>query len=249
MRPGNEADGSGPTMTYPTSDRMATLVLLRHGSSMANEDGRFGGWEDAALSPLGVEQARQAGRQLKKLGLRFDLGATSVLRRAIWTLWHCFDELNQPWARSFCDWRLNERHYGDLQGMSRAEAVRRFGAEQVHLWRRGFRERPPMLALGDARDSFGVIPYEQLSREQVPLGESLQDTQRRVRSCWDERILPALLQQENVLLAAHGNSIRSLLMQLDNIEEEQILQLEVGNGVPLVYDLKHDGNFVRRVST
>ncbi len=234
------------TDSTSASERKATLVLLRHGSSMANEDGRFGGWEDAGLSALGAEQAREAGRQLQHLKLHFHLGATSVLRRAIWTLWHCLDELNQPWTPSFCDWRLNERHYGGLQGMNRAEAVRRYGEDQVRLWRRGFRERPPMLEPGDVRDSFGVAPYEALSREHVPLGESLQDTQQRVRACWDERILPVLARHENVLLAAHGNSIRSLLMLLESIGEDQILKLEIENAVPLVYDLMRDGRFERR---
>lgn len=234
------------TTSPPSSDPVATLVMLRHGSSLANEDGRFGGWEVVGLSAMGVEQARAAGRQLKRLHLHFHLGATSVLRRAIWTLWHCLDAMDQPWTPSFCDWRLNERHYGGLQGMNRAQATQRYGEEQVRLWRRGFRQRPPLLEPGDARDSFGAVPYQALQREQVPLGESLQDTQQRALACWDERILPALARHENVLLVAHGNSIRSLLMSLENISEDRISQLEIENALPLIYELRRDGSFLRR---
>ncbi len=226
-------------------DFVATLVMLRHGSSLANEEGRFGGWEDVGLSAMGEEQARAAGRQLRDLQLDFHLAATSVLRRAIWTLWHCLDAMEQPWTPNFCDWRLNERHYGGLQGMNRAQATLRYGEEQLRLWRRGFRQRPPLLEPGDTRDSFGAVPYQTLSREQVPLGESLQDTQQRVLACWSERILPALARHENVLLVAHGNSIRSLLMSLEGISEDRILEREVGNGVPLVYDLRSNGSFQR----
>lgn len=233
-------------MATSHSEPLATLVLLRHGSSLANEDGRFGGWEDVGLSPAGVEQARAAGRRLKELRLDFQLTATSVLRRAIWTLWHCLDAMEQPWAPTVSDWRLNERHYGALQGTNRAEVASRYGDEQVSLWRRSFRHRPPLLEPGDARDSFGIPPYQALSRAEVPLGESLQDTQSRVAGCWNERIKPALSRGENVLVAAHGNSIRSLVMWLEDIDEEQIPRLEIEHAQPMVYELMRDGGFQRR---
>ncbi len=185
-----------------------------------------------------------AGQQLRGMGLSFDLAATSVLRRAIWTLWHCLDAMGQAWTPSFCDWRLNERHYGSLQGMARTEAVRRYGQEQVHLWRRTFRGRPPLLEPGDARDSFGASPYQSLGRDQVPLGESLQQTQQRVHECWGERILPVLIQGRNVLLVAHGNSIRALLMELEKLDEFQIVRREVAHSQPLVYHLQQNGRFV-----
>jgi 2,3-bisphosphoglycerate-dependent phosphoglycerate mutase len=223
------------------------LVLLRHGSSTANEGGSFGGWEDAALSARGIAQARAAGQQLQRAGLRFDIGLCSVLRRATWTLWHCLDALDQCWLPTTYDWRLNERHYGALQGQRKAEAVARHGEAQVRLWRRGFRTRPPMLEPGDARDSFGDAAYAGLARHQVPLGESLQDTQRRVGSCWDEKILPALAQGQNVLVVAHGNSIRALLMSIERITEHDIAAVEVPNGTPLLYEARHGGrDFVRR---
>lgn len=227
--------------------RSSTLVLLRHGSSVANEGQCFGGWDDVVLSERGIEQARSAGRLLKQMNLHFDLSFTSVLRRAIWTLWHCLDALDQRGTRTTSDWRLNERHYGNLQGMKKSEAAGLYSEELVRSWRRSFRQRPPQLEPGDPRDSFGIPPYEGLSRSRVPLGESLQDTQQRVCECWDELILPALKQGQNLLLVAHGNSIRALLMELECITEDEIAAVEVPNGVPIVYDRQPgDHHFVRR---
>ncbi len=217
------------------------LVLVRHGAASSNEGQSFGGWDDVPLSPRGVEQARAAGRLLRKLNLRFDLSFSSVLRRALWTQWHCLDTMDQPWVPTVADWRLNERHYGGLQGMRKADAVRFWGAEQVHEWRRGFHQRPPMLDPGDPRDSLGTPAYQGLARCQVPLGESLQDTLARVRECWNQAIQPRLSDGKNILLFAHGNSIRALLMILDGTSEDEIVAIEVPNGQPYVYEVTDRG--------
>ena len=230
--------------------RPASLVLLRHGKSSANEGGRFGGWDDAHLADSGIMQARQAGEQLRALHLRFDLCCTSVLRRAIWTAWHCLDALDQPWIRTLPDWRLNERHYGALQGMKKADAAAVYGADQVRRWRRGFNERPPPLMPGDTRDSFGAPRYAGLCRSEVPLGESLQDTQSRVLAHWRSLVLPELQRGHNVLVVAHGNSIRALLMVLEHIGEGDIAGVEVANGVPIIFDCKAGADdFARRPSS
>jgi 2,3-bisphosphoglycerate-dependent phosphoglycerate mutase len=229
--------------------RSTTLVLLRHGSSIANEGRCFGGWDDVPLAESGVAQARLAGEQLKELNLQLDLCVTSVLRRAIWTAWHCLDTLGQPWMRTAADWRLNERHYGALQGMKKAEAAAIYGAEQVHRWRRGFNDRPPLLLPGDLRDSFGAPPYAGLSREEVPMGESLQDTQSRVLAYWHTVVRPALQRGRGVLVVAHGNSIRALLMELEHLNAQEIASVEVANGVPIVFDAQAGTTeFVRRNS-
>lgn len=219
----------------PRSHSSAVLVLLRHGSSVANEAGAFGGWQDVPLSERGVAQARAAGESLRAMGIRFDAAFTSVLRRASWTLWHCLDALDQCWLPAVPDWRLNERHYGALEGMAKAQAEALYGAEQVRRWRRGYAHRPPLLAAGDARDSFGTAAYQGLRRAQVPLAESLQDTRARVLACWQRAIVPELDRGRKVLVVAHGNSIRALLMDLDGIGAEDIPAVEVPNGLPLVY--------------
>jgi 2,3-bisphosphoglycerate-dependent phosphoglycerate mutase len=228
-------------------DGRSTLVLLRHGSSEANEGHWFGGWEDVALAERGIEQARTAGHTLQRMGLRFDVGFTSVLRRATSTLRHCLETLGQPSLPTVSDWRLNERHYGALQGMRKSDAERLYGEDQVRKWRRSFRERPPELEPGDVRDTFGSAQYAGLSRDEVPLGESLRDTQTRVIRCWNELVLPKLMQGQNVLLVAHGNSIRALLMSLERIDADDIPAVEVPNGLPLQFELSHGRDrFVRR---
>lgn len=226
----------------------AKLVLVRHGVATSNEGEAFGGWDDVPLAPRGVEQARMAGGLLKKLNLRFDVSFCSVLRRSLWTQWHCLDRLDQPWLQTVADWRLNERHYGGLQGMKKADAVRFWGADQVHQWRRGFHQRPPLLDAGDARDSFGMPAYQGLAREQVPLGESLRDTQERVRQCWTQAIGPRLAAGERVIVFAHGNSIRALLMILEGIGEEDILSVEVPNGQPYLYEVSDQGSRFQRIA-
>ncbi|MBK5169712.1 2,3-bisphosphoglycerate-dependent phosphoglycerate mutase [Burkholderia sp. R-70211] len=213
---------------------------------MSNEDQSFGGWNDVPLSERGVEQARMAGHKLKRKGVRFDLAYSSVLTRASSTLTHCLDALGQPCIPTVSDWRLNERHYGRLQGMKKSEAAKLYGDEQVRIWRRGFRERPPLITPGEVHDSFGELRYAGLCRSQVPLGESLQDTRARVRQCWDELIYPELTRNRNVLLVAHGNSIRALLMEVDGISEDRIGSVEVPNGIPLVFHMRpRNGGFLR----
>lgn len=224
------------------------LVLMRHGSSSANEGKTFGGWEDAPLSERGVAQARAAGAEMQRAGLRFDVGYTSVLRRAAWTLWHCLDALDRCWLPVVSDWRLNERHYGALQGLPKDRLADQHGAQQVRLWRRAFRVRPPLLRAGDPQDSFGQPAYAGLTRDQVPLGESLQDTQVRVRACWDDAIAPALKAGKNVLVVAHGNSIRALLMSLERISEDDVVALEIPNGHPLLFEVLPCTGEVRRRS-
>ncbi|MCY1261887.1 2,3-bisphosphoglycerate-dependent phosphoglycerate mutase [compost metagenome] len=205
------------------------FVMLRHGSSLANEGQRFGGWEDVELSERGVEQARQAGRLLRGIQPRFDIAFTSVLQRAILTLDYCMAEFSAP-LPTVSDWRLNERHYGRLQGMSKAEATALYGDDRVRAWRRSFRERPP-------QHPSDVVVTMAGAELVVPRGESLMDTQQRVLGCWHERIRPALMARQNVLLVAHGNSIRALLMEIEGISEAQISEVEVPNGVPLMYAL------------
>jgi 2,3-bisphosphoglycerate-dependent phosphoglycerate mutase len=223
-----------------------SLVLLRHGSSLANEGDRFGGWEDTPLSELGVAQARHAGKEMKAMACEFDIAFTSQLERAASTLFHCLDVLGQAHIPCAPDWRLNERHYGALQGMSRKEAENRFGAEQVRLWRRSFGGRPPLLLPGDVRDSFGDPRYTGLDRSQIPLGESLKDTRYRVAECWIDRIQPALNCGRRVLVVAHGNSLRALLMILEDIGEAEIPAVEVPNAVPIIYDVSPGNRLSRR---
>ncbi len=222
------------------------LVLVRHGVATSNEAQAFGGWDDVPLAPRGIEQARRVGLLLRKSRLNFDVSLASVLRRAIWTQWYCLDAMDRLWMPTVADWRLNERHYGGLQGLKKADAVRFWGAQQVQQWRRGFRQRPPLLDPDDERDSFGRPAYQGLSRTQVPLGESLQDTQVRVQACWDQAILPRLAAGDNVMVFAHGNSIRALQMKLDGISEDAIAAVEVPNGQPLVYAVTdHARQFTR----
>lgn len=208
-------------------------MLLRHGASTANTAGSFGGWEDVPLAQLGVEQALAAGAAMKSRGLRFDCAFTSVLRRATTTAWHVLDALEQHWIGLSCDWRLNERHYGVLQGMSKAAAVAEFGADQVLAWRRGFYDRPPsqdsLATQAFARDR----RYETLLPGQMPSAESLADTVARVAPCWHELIAPRLDQGNNALVVAHGNSIRALLILLLGMDEAQIQSVEVPNAVPI----------------
>lgn len=227
----------------------ATLVFLRHGASVANEGDRFGGWEDVGLTPTGEMQALEAGQQLRGLGVHFDIACTSVLKRAAASLAIFLGGMEHPSIPIIADWRLNERHYGQLQGMSKAEAIDIFGEQKVHSWRRGFHERPPPLEPGDQRDVFGKHPYLELRRDQVPVCESLEDTQTRARGCWSDHILPALAMGQNVLVVAHGNSIRSLLMDVENIDTSRISTVEVANAEPLVYQVRPETRATRHAPT
>jgi len=216
---------------------MHKLVLIRHGESTWNLENRFTGWTDVPLTDTGVEQAKQSGRLLRDAGYDFDLTFTSVLKRAIWTLWHCLDEMDRTWLPVLNDWRLNERHYGALQGLNKSDMAKEYGAEQVLIWRRSYDTPPPVLDAADPRGQRGDIRYARLAPEQIPLTECLKDTVARVLPCWHERIAPAISSGQRVLIAAHGNSMRALVKYLDDISDADIVGLNIPNGIPLVYEL------------
>ncbi|HWI82854.1 2,3-diphosphoglycerate-dependent phosphoglycerate mutase [Ramlibacter sp.] len=219
---------------------MYKLVLIRHGESTWNLENRFTGWTDVDLTPTGIEQAKTSGRLLKEGGWEFDLCYTSVLKRATRTLWHCLDEMDRTWLPVAHSWRLNERHYGALQGLNKAETARKFGDEQVLIWRRSYDIAPPALTPEDPRCERGDPRYADLQPAQVPLTESLKDVVARVLPFWNESMAPAITSGRRVLVAAHGNSIRALVKYLDRISDQDIVGLNIPNGIPLVYEL--DGN-------
>jgi 2,3-bisphosphoglycerate-dependent phosphoglycerate mutase len=216
---------------------MHKLVLLRHGESLWNRENRFTGWVDVELSPVGMEEARAAGRLLKLEGLRFDLAFTSVLKRAIRTLWIALDELDQTWLPEEKHWRLNERHYGALQGLDKAEMAAQYGEEQVLIWRRSYDTPPPPLSPQDERCE-GKDP--RYAGVEVPRSESLKDTVARVIPYWNGTIAPAVRAGKRVLVAAHGNSLRALIKYLDGVSDEKIVGVNVPTGIPLVYELDAD---------
>ena len=216
---------------------MYKLVLIRHGESTWNLENRFTGWTDVPLTPTGVAQARQSGRLLREAGYEFDVAYTSVLKRAVWTLWHALDEMDRTWLPVLHDWRLNERHYGALQGLNKADMARQYGDEQVLIWRRSYDTPPPLLDPSDPRGQRSDIRYAKLLPEQIPLSECLKDTVARVLPCWNERIAPAILAGQRLVIAAHGNSIRALVKYLDNIADADIVGVNIPNGIPLVYEL------------
>jgi 2,3-bisphosphoglycerate-dependent phosphoglycerate mutase len=216
---------------------MFKLVLLRHGESTWNLENRFTGWTDVPLTPTGVAQAQAAGRLLKAEGYDFDMSFTSVLSRAIWTLWHCLDGMQRTWLPVQHRWRLNERHYGALQGLNKGDMAKQYGDEQVLVWRRSYDTPPPPLADGDERLEAGDRRYDGL---EVPRTECLKDTVARVLPLWNEEIAPAIRAGQRVLIAAHGNSIRALVKHLDGIADDAIVGVNIPNGVPLVYELDAD---------
>ena len=219
---------------------MHKLVLIRHGESTWNLENRFTGWTDVPLTATGVEQARQAGRLLREAGFEFDVAYTSVLKRAIWTLWHCLDEMERTWLPIQHDWRLNERHYGALQGLNKADMAKQYGDAQVLIWRRSYDTPPPVLDAADPRGQRGDPRYASLAADQVPLTECLKDTVARVMPCWNERIAPAIRSGQRLVIAAHGNSMRALVKVLDGISDADIVGLNIPNGIPLVYELDDD---------
>ena len=216
---------------------MHKLVLIRHGESTWNLENRFTGWTDVPLTDTGVAQARQAGRLLKDAGFEFDQTHTSLLSRAIWTLWHALDEMQRTWLPVANDWRLNERHYGALQGLNKADMARLYGDAQVLAWRRSYDTPPPPLQADDPRSERTDLRYAQLAPGQVPLAECLKDTVQRVLPYWHERVAPAVRGGQRLLISAHGNSIRALVKYLDGIGDDDIIGVNIPNGVPLVYDL------------
>jgi 2,3-bisphosphoglycerate-dependent phosphoglycerate mutase len=219
---------------------MYQVVLIRHGESVWNKENLFTGWTDVELSEKGREEAQQAGRMLKEKGFTFDLAFTSVLKRAIRTLWIAMDEMDLLWVPVERDWRLNERHYGALQGLNKAETTAKYGAEQVKIWRRSYDIRPPALDEADPRYPGKDTRYHDLSKQQLPLTECLKDTVDRFLPCWHEAIAPAIRSGKRVIIAAHGNSLRALVKYLEDIPDEKIVDLNIPTGVPMVQEL--DGN-------
>ncbi|MDO9167360.1 MAG: 2,3-diphosphoglycerate-dependent phosphoglycerate mutase [Rhodoferax sp.] len=219
---------------------MHKLVLIRHGESTWNLDNRFTGWTDVDLTPTGIEQAKNAGRLLKAENYEFDVAYTSVLKRATRTLWHVLDEMDRTWLPVVNSWRLNERHYGALQGLNKAETAKKYGDAQVLAWRRSYDIPPPALEPTDPRCERGDLRYARLQPEQVPLTECLKDTVARVMPFWNEALAPALKAGKRVVVAAHGNSIRALVKYLDNISDDDIVGLNIPNGIPLVYELDEE---------
>ena len=216
---------------------MYKLVLIRHGESTWNLENRFTGWTDVDLTPTGVEQAKQAGRLLKAEGYDFDIAYTSVLTRAIRSLHLVLEDMQRLWLPSVKHWRLNERHYGALQGLNKAETAKQYGDEQVLIWRRSYDTPPPALEPTDPRSERGDPRYARLQPGEVPLTECLKDTVARVLPFWNESMAPAILAGKRIVVSAHGNSIRALVKYLDNISETDIVELNIPNGIPLVYEL------------
>ena len=216
---------------------MHNLVLIRHGESTWNLENRFTGWTDVDLTPTGVSQAMSAGKLLKAEGYVFDVAYTSLLKRAIHTLFYCLDEMDQIWIPMHKHWRLNERHYGALQGLNKAETAQKFGDEKVMAWRRSYNIPPPPLAADDKRSESGDRRYAHLAAGQVPLSECLRDTVDRVLPLWNNSLAPAIRSGKRLIITAHGNSIRALVKYLDNISDADIVGLNVPNGIPLVYEL------------
>ena len=219
---------------------MHKLVLIRHGESTWNKENRFTGWTDVDLSEKGREEAKEAGQVLKKEGYSFDVAYTSVLKRAIRTLWTVLDEMDLMWIPVHRTWRLNERHYGALQGLNKAETAAKFGEDQVKIWRRSYDVPPPALTPDDERFPGRDPRYASLSKEELPLTECLKDTVARFLPYWHETIAPAVKGGKKVLIAAHGNSLRALVKYLDHISEADIVELNIPTGMPLVYELDDD---------
>lgn len=219
---------------------MHKLVLLRHGESIWNKENKFTGWLDVPLSERGIEEAIEAGRLLKQEGFFFDQAFTSVLSRAIKTLWLVLEEMDLMWIPIQNSWRLNERHYGALQGLNKAETAEKYGYEQTQLWRRSYDVPPPPLTKDDPRWPGRDPRYANLKPEEIPLTECLKDTVARFLPFWHETIAPAIRAGKRVLIAAHGNSLRALVKYLDNISDQDIVSLNIPTGIPLVYELNDD---------
>jgi 2,3-bisphosphoglycerate-dependent phosphoglycerate mutase len=216
---------------------MKKLVLVRHGESDWNKQNRFTGWTDVDLSEKGRQEAREGGQVLKQEGYAFDVAYTSVLKRAIRTLWTVLDEMDLMWIPVHRSWRLNERHYGALQGLNKSETAEKFGEDQVKIWRRSYDIRPPALEQSDERYPGRDPRYKDLTPAELPLTECLKDTVERFLPYWHNTIAPAVKHGKRVLIAAHGNSLRALVKYLDNVSEDEIVGLNIPTGMPLVYEL------------
>jgi len=213
------------------------VVLLRHGESVWNKENLFSGWTDVDLSDHGIEEVKEAGRVLKEYGFTFDVAFTSVLKRAIRTLWIVLDEMDLMWIPVYRDWRLNERHYGALQGLNKSETTNKYGEAQVKLWRRSYDVRPPSIETNDPRHPCHDPRYKLLIPEQLPSTECLKDTVARSLPCWHDSIAPLLQNGQSVLIAGHGNSLRALVKYFDNVSDAEIADLNIPTGIPLVYEL------------
>ncbi|WP_334187758.1 2,3-diphosphoglycerate-dependent phosphoglycerate mutase [Noviherbaspirillum sp.] len=219
---------------------MYKIVFMRHGESTWNLANRFTGWVDVDLTEKGAAEARQAGKILKEAGFEFDVAYTSVLKRAIRTLWLTLDEMDLMWLPVVHSWRLNERHYGSLQGLNKAETAAKYGDDQVLIWRRSYDVPPEPLDVNDPRTSYNDPRYAKLKKEEIPLTECLKDTVARVMPIWNESIAPAIRAGKRIIISAHGNSLRALIKSLDNISDKDIVGLNIPNGQPLVYELDAD---------
>lgn len=219
---------------------MVKLVLVRHGQSTWNLENLYTGWTDVDLSEQGVKEAHEGGRLLREGGYRFDMAYTSVLKRAIRTLWIVMDELDQMYIPVINRWQLNERHYGALQGLNKAETAEKYGKEQVHLWRRSYDVPPPPLENDDPRHPRFDPRYAHVDSADLPVCESLELTLKRVMPFWEAEIVPRLKRGEQLLIAAHGNSLRALVKHLDNVSKDEIVELNIPTGIPLVYELDDD---------
>jgi len=224
---------------------MPKLILLRHGQSIWNLENRFTGWTDVDLSDHGMAEARNAGKLLMAEGYHFDKAFTSVLKRAIRTLWIVMDEMDLMWIPVYRSWQLNERHYGALQGLNKRDTVEKYGQEQVQIWRRSYEIQPPALDKTDKQNPVFDLRYAQLKNEGLPSTECLKDTLNRVLPYWHEVIEPDLKDGKQILIAAHGNSLRALIKYLDNMSDDEITGINIPTGVPLVYELDHDLNAIK----
>jgi len=224
---------------------MRKLVLIRHGQSQWNKENRFTGWADVPLSPVGIEEAKKAGHTLKENGFYFGAAHTSYLKRAIKTLWLALEEADQMHIPVYTSWRLNEKHYGTLQGLNKAETAAKYGEEQVLLWRRGFAIAPPALDQKDERSPLHDPKYAAIDTKDIPLTESLKDTIERIMPYWETSIIPSLREHEQVLVAAHGNSLRGIVMYLKGLTEEQILEVNIPTGIPYVFELNEDMKLIK----
>jgi 2,3-bisphosphoglycerate-dependent phosphoglycerate mutase len=224
---------------------MHKIVLLRHGESEWNKENRFTGWTDVDLSEKGIVEAHNAGKAMLRAGFEFDMAFTSVLKRAIRTLWLALDEMDLMYIPVINSWRLNERHYGALQGLNKAETARKYGEEQVHLWRRSYDVQPPALTPDDDRYPGRDPRYKDLTSEELPLTECLKDTVNRFLPYWHQSIVPEIKAGRRVLIAAHGNSLRALVKYLDKIPDDEIAELNIPTGIPLVYELEDNLSVIR----
>ncbi len=225
---------------------MKKIVFVRHGRSEWNASNQFTGWVDVALDDQGIEEAHEAGRKLKEAGIEFDLAFTSVLKRAIKTCHIVLEDSDQLWVPEIKTWRLNERHYGALQGLNKQETADEYGAEQVQLWRRSYDTLPPMLDPDDPHSALNDRRYAHLQKRVIPMGENLETTLARVIPFWEDHIAPAVLDDKTVLVAAHGNSLRALAKYIEEISDEDIMELEIPTGQPLVYELDDDLEVIQK---